>query len=76
MINIGKDLQAAFDDGYAARDKEIVRCRECEHGRNDGARTAYLHEPLIFCKCEASYKPLNWFCAGGERKDGEHEETV
>ena len=33
MIDIGKDLQNAFDDGYKARDAEIIRCKDCKHGR-------------------------------------------
>lgn len=31
MINIGKDLQNAFDDGYKTRDSEIIRCKDCTY---------------------------------------------
>lgn len=31
MIDIGKDLQNAYDDGYKARDAEIVRCKDCKY---------------------------------------------
>ena len=49
---------------------ELVRCGECKHSRNDGIRTAYTHVPLIVCEKDKSYKPLEFFCASGERKDG------
>ena len=31
MIDIGKDLKQAYEDGYQDRDAEIVRCKDCEH---------------------------------------------
>lgn len=36
MIDIGKDLQNAFDDGYKARDAEIVRCKDCKYRYDEG----------------------------------------
>ena len=62
MMDIGKELQAAFDDGYAARDKEIVRCGECKY---DGHCVHQIH---------VMQKDRNtFFCADGKRKDGEHD---
>lgn len=33
MIDIGKELQDAFDDGYRTRDAEIVRCKDCKYSK-------------------------------------------
>lgn len=57
MMDIGKELQAAFDDGYAARDKEIVRCGECK-----------IKDECM--EYEIS-KNDDFYCGYGERKDGE-----
>lgn len=74
VMDIGKELQAAFDDGYAERDKEIVRCRECKHGiTGHGITDGWV-------LCSKSYATdtvggamhrCDWFCADGKRKDGE-----
>lgn len=29
MVDIGKDLQEAYDAGYRQRNAEIVRCKDC-----------------------------------------------
>lgn len=69
MMDIGKELQAAFDDGYAARDKEIVRCGECK----------YWEEESTFCLnkegCYGSETTADWFCADGERKEQDDART-
>ena len=31
MIDIGKDLKEAYEHGYNDRDKEIVRCKDCDN---------------------------------------------
>ena len=31
MMDIGKDLKEAYEHGYKDRDKEIVRCKDCEY---------------------------------------------
>ena len=36
IFDIGKDLQNAFNDGYKARDSEIVRCKDCKHRYDEG----------------------------------------
>lgn len=60
MIDIGKYLQAAFDDGYAARDKEIVRCRECK----------YYEDECCWREIQFMNAPEpNAFCSYGERKE-------
>lgn len=43
---------------------ELVRCGECEMGFLDCGEKY----------CGGEYHKLDWFCADGERKDGEHEE--
>ena len=62
MIDIGKDLQAAFDDGYAARDKEIVRCRECKH------HEVFKNGVNGWCNGHGCPADVTYFCADGERK--------
>ena len=31
MIDIGKDLQQAYEEGYKDRDAEIIRCKDCKY---------------------------------------------
>ena len=63
MIDYGKELQKAYDDGYKDRDAEIVRCKECKY-----------YEPFRtdvgFCKISGLLYDNDWFCMGGKRKDG------
>lgn len=79
-INVDKDelLKALqydrgqYQKGYADRDSEIVRCKDCRHGEMD---TEHFIRPSIVCKNPAngvghvSHRP-DWFCADGERKEG------
>ena len=30
MIDVGKQLQDAYDEGYKHRDADIVRCKDCK----------------------------------------------
>lgn len=51
-----------YSDGRAARDAEIVRCKECKHWERD----------VIFQDgwCRGRHQPSpNWFCADGERRE-------
>lgn len=58
-----------YRDGYFKRDEEIVRCKDC-----------IFHEKSIKGKgyCCGTCDGLgsvddDWFCADGERKDGDKE---
>ena len=61
MFDIGKDLKEAYEQGYQDRDKEIVRCKDCEYWRNDTDHTCRYHGGAI-----------NWlakdFCSYGVEK--------
>lgn len=56
MIDLNKKIQKAYDDGYKARDKEIVRCKDCKWQQTCG---------YISTKTVSERK--NWFCADGEK---------
>ena len=56
MIDIGKDLQNAFDEGYKARDSEIVRCKDCKH---------YMQTS---CPMTGTWATDEDFCSFGERR--------
>lgn len=72
MRGIGKDLQAAFNLGYKARDEEIVRCKECKHRRHDGYCKMLLKN--VSGLASQWFVPADgWHCADGERKDDAHE---
>jgi Zn-finger nucleic acid-binding protein len=68
-VNVDKDelikaLQydrAQYQKGYNDRDKEIVRCKDCEFWINDGI--------IKSCKKHLGFGYFeNWFCADGERR--------
>lgn len=63
MMDIGKDLQSAYDDGYKQRDSEIVRCKDCRHYRPIGKATGICAINDIEHRLFA-----DWFCADGERR--------
>lgn len=51
-------------------ESELVRCKDCRYALPSS-------ENFILCTapCESqypkAYKPIDWFCAGGERKEGD-----
>lgn len=62
MMDIGKDLQAAFDDGYKARDDEIVRCKDCRwYDKVDWCNKLRISG----VKAVEEY----WYCADGKRRE-------
>jgi len=64
MIDFGADLQRAYDDGYRARDAEIVRCKDCRCYLTpdpDGHATGYC------IPWEKGIEPMS-FCSEAERK--------
>ena len=80
-INIDKDklLQAlnqdksryeeAYRRGYAARENEIIRCKDCKHCFVDGENVRYNVCELNHNKVQAD----DWFCADAERKEEDEE---
>ena len=67
--------EEAYRKGYAQRDADIIRCKDCKY--------AYLTYDGDCKYCDMftdddgdpieRYHPGDWFCADGERKDGEQE---
>ena len=55
-----------YQKGYADRDAEIVRCKDCKNGGIDS--TSY---PQYWCSAHSEYHEADYFCADGERR--EHE---
>ena len=60
----------SFNDGYAEgykdKDKEIVRCKDCDN------KECWGRAGDVVCGIDGTPHRPNWFCADGERKDGEH----
>ena len=59
-----------YQKGYADRDSEIIRCKDCRHFEPDGN---YDYESKCPCYCSDdpyySWVPdEDWFCPRGERK--------
>lgn len=61
MMDIGKDLKDAYEQGYKDRDSEIVRCKDCRwwNSETNGCK----RNPSV----EAWYETD--FCKYGERKE-------
>ena len=53
-----------YKKGYADRDAEIVRCKDCKHSGLDS--TSYPH---YWCSALSVYREADGFCSDGERKD-------
>lgn len=45
---------------------EVVRCKDCKHNR--GEVTDMWGNPAVQCDYEIDYKPLDWYCAAGEKE--------
>ena len=65
MIDIGRDLQLAFDDGYKARDDEIVRCKDCVYHRKCMLQHFVESNAVDSTKIDWS----EWYCADGVRSE-------
>lgn len=63
MIDIGKDLQEAFMDGYNYRDAEIVRCKDCRNAQYDSIFDWYY--------CNGNQHDKDFFCKNGDRRTEE-----
>lgn len=56
------------DTGYAKRDEEIVRCKDCKHRTEEMYN--YCNNPndkRYVCQINDLAKKPDWFCADGER---------
>lgn len=62
MRGIGKDLQAAFNLGYKARDIEIVRCKDCKYYDEEDHNCL---DEMAYARC---WMPTD-FCSFGERRE-------
>lgn len=60
------DMINSVEDYPAADVAPVVRCGECKHSAVD-------YENMRYCKLVTYYNhvPDDWFCADGERKDGD-----
>lgn len=45
----------------------VVRCKECKYFLGDEK------DPSGMCRETATYNPSNWFCAGGEKREGDDD---
>jgi len=71
--------EEAYRKGYAQRDAEIVRCKDCKHRPiKTGEDDDDIEFPDAKCICEnpdddwySWYPDDDWFCGNGERKDGD-----
>ena len=61
-----------YRDGYSKRDGEIVRCKDCQH--QDDLK--YEVGGKFVCRKGHGWNPDDWFCADGERKDGDGDAEV
>ena len=72
---------------YCARDKlicetlevlkeqnGIVRCKDCKHSIPSSEKFVVCTAPCNQM-AHTTYKPIDWYCADGERKDGEKDGT-
>lgn len=61
-----------YQKGYADRDSELVRCKECEHATmtSDGKMCKYCAmDTDDFGYQREVYHDADWFCADGKRRD-------
>lgn len=65
MMDIGKDLQDAFMDGYNYRDAEIVRCKDCRHRDPEDHKCDSGEMERQGCPFKVAD---DYFCAYGERR--------
>lgn len=64
---------SAIDKQQTVDAVPVVRCVNCKNARHD---TKYLiNENLYYCMWHEETHNPNWYCADGEQKDGEHNET-
>ena len=55
------------------RDVEcVVRCKDCKYAIPSSENFIMCTDPYE-SQYPKAYKPIDWFCKGGERKDGDGE---
>ena len=67
LENDSQRYREAYRKGYAQRDSEIVRCRDCKKSR--------LYQGEYDCMLTGYGEPTtaDWFCGDGERKEDDTE---
>ena len=56
----------------ALRQPQIVRCKDCRFSLPSSENFIMCTAPYE-SQYPKAYKPIDWFCKGGERKDGDKE---
>ena len=65
MMDIGKELQKAYDDGYKQRDSEIVRCKDCKWWKRE---VGEIGDDFFCAFGQNKSRREDFFCADGERR--------
>lgn len=61
-----------YSDGRAARDAEIVLCKDCVYAIHYNEKwTLPEKSNCLWCKLYEDIRTPGWFCADGERRDNE-----
>ena len=71
MIDKRKIIDAinnAYEQGYQDRDKEIVRCKDCEYKSDWNG--VYNHDTELFCYLHECGMDNNDFCSKAKMKGG------
>ena len=50
--------------------QELVRCKDCRHSLPSSENFVICTAPCNQM-AHTTYKPIDWFCADGEREDGD-----
>ena len=60
------------DNDYQWSDNhgELIRCKDCKHGKDIIDGLTQLHYILCTNKGDHYSRDLDWFCADGEKRDG------
>lgn len=64
MMDIGKDLQNAYDDGYKQRASEIVRCMDCTYWLNAEEN----EKGFVICPASGMEITEDDYCSYAERR--------
>ena len=63
--------EKGYADGRAARDAEIVRCKDCVYAIPYNERwTLPKKSNCLWCKLYEDIRTPGWYCADGERREG------
>ena len=54
-----QQYEKGYSDGRAAKDEEIVRCKDCEHYAGEG----------MYCACDIIVQFDHFYCYDGKRRE-------